>query len=150
MDEEGFWFPMLQRWPSPGQYKTQVHLSLTEEQCESLVFSLISSSLDARRTRQYDYYQRVWDPVRLGSIVGYMVLRPGFHYGSGYGSTSGSSGYGRATWKYDPPQAFGKCGAQTNGSQAGPPRLSHGKFIERPPLGPLLVGPFNPCGGWTV
>ncbi|KAJ9692509.1 hypothetical protein PVL29_011523 [Vitis rotundifolia] len=30
------------------------------------------------------------------------------------------------------------------------PRFSHGKFIERPPLGPLLVGSLDPCGGWMV
>ncbi|KAL5058159.1 hypothetical protein RYX36_029763, partial [Vicia faba] len=39
------------------------HLSLTEEQCVSLVLSLISSSLDAWRTRQYDYYQRVLNGI---------------------------------------------------------------------------------------
>ncbi|KAJ9707507.1 hypothetical protein PVL29_002510 [Vitis rotundifolia] len=50
----------------------------------------------------------------------------------------------------DPSQVLGKCGAQTIGSHAGPPRLSHGKFIERPPPGPLLIGPFNPCDGWMV
>ncbi|MBA0688544.1 hypothetical protein Goari_006321, partial [Gossypium aridum] len=38
--------------------RKRFHLSLTEEQCVSLVLSLISSSLDAWRTRQYDYYQR--------------------------------------------------------------------------------------------
>lgn len=30
------------------------------------------------------------------------------------------------------------------------PRFSHDKFIERPPLGPLLVGSFDPCGRWMV
>ncbi|GBG82219.1 hypothetical protein CBR_g34503 [Chara braunii] len=38
-------------------------LSLTEEQCVSLVLSLIHSSLDAWRTRQYDYYQRVLNGI---------------------------------------------------------------------------------------
>ncbi|KAJ9707422.1 hypothetical protein PVL29_002443 [Vitis rotundifolia] len=46
--------------------------------------------------------------------------------------------------------ALGKCGAQTNGPHVGPSRFSHGEFIERPPLGPLLAGPFDSCGGWMV
>lgn len=33
------------------------------QQCVSLVLSLISSSLDAWRTRQYDYYQRVLNGI---------------------------------------------------------------------------------------
>ncbi|ONI17437.1 hypothetical protein PRUPE_3G159200 [Prunus persica] len=43
--------------------RKRFHLSLTEEQCVSLVLSLISSSLDAWRTRQYDYYQRVLNGI---------------------------------------------------------------------------------------
>ena len=34
-----------------------------KQQCVSLVLSLISSSLDAWRTRQYDYYQRVLNGI---------------------------------------------------------------------------------------
>ncbi|KAJ1405054.1 Protein kinase-like domain superfamily [Sesbania bispinosa] len=45
--------------------RKRFHLSLTEEQCVSLVLSLISSSLDAWRTRQYDYYQRVLNGIFL-------------------------------------------------------------------------------------
>lgn len=40
-----------------------------KQQCVSLVLSLISSSLDAWRTRQYDYYQRVLNGILWGSIV---------------------------------------------------------------------------------
>ncbi|XP_042392953.1 phosphatidylinositol 4-kinase beta 1-like [Zingiber officinale] len=43
--------------------RKRFNLSLTEEQCVSLVLSLISSSLDAWRTRQYDYYQRVLNGI---------------------------------------------------------------------------------------
>lgn len=43
--------------------RKRFHLSLPEEQCVSLVLSLISSSLDAWRTRQYDYYQRVLNGI---------------------------------------------------------------------------------------
>ncbi|WCJ31573.1 Phosphatidylinositol 4-kinase beta 1 [Euphorbia peplus] len=43
--------------------RKRYHLNLTEEQCVSLVLSLISSSLDAWRTRQYDYYQRVLNGI---------------------------------------------------------------------------------------
>ncbi|XP_037429653.1 phosphatidylinositol 4-kinase beta 1-like isoform X2 [Triticum dicoccoides] len=43
--------------------RKRFHLSLTEEQCVSLVLSLISSSMDAWRTRQYDYYQRVLNGI---------------------------------------------------------------------------------------
>ncbi|XP_058786529.1 phosphatidylinositol 4-kinase beta 1-like isoform X1 [Vicia villosa] len=43
--------------------RKRFHLSLTEEQCVSLVLSLISSSLDAWRTRQYDYYQKVLNGI---------------------------------------------------------------------------------------
>eukprot|EP00850_Spirogloea_muscicola_P013514 SM000092S24482 [mRNA] locus=s92:267129:274309:+ [translate_table: standard] len=43
--------------------RKRFHLTLTEEQCISLVLSLISSSQDAWRTRQYDYYQRVLNGI---------------------------------------------------------------------------------------
>lgn len=43
--------------------RKRFHLTLTEEQCVSLVLSLIGSSLDAWRTRQYDYYQRVLNGI---------------------------------------------------------------------------------------
>ena len=39
-----------------------------KQQCVSLVLSLISSSLDAWRTRQYDYYQRVLNGILWGSL----------------------------------------------------------------------------------
>ncbi|KAJ6741002.1 hypothetical protein OIU79_001010 [Salix purpurea] len=52
-------FPCFKGGPRTIQnLRKRYHLSLTEEQCVSLVLSLISSSLDAWRTRQYDYYQR--------------------------------------------------------------------------------------------
>lgn len=38
-------------------------LSLTEVQCVSHVIGLIAESLDAWRTRQYDYYQRVLNGI---------------------------------------------------------------------------------------
>ena len=38
-------------------------LSLTEVQVVQMVLSLISDSLDAWRTRQYDYYQRVMNGI---------------------------------------------------------------------------------------
>ena len=38
-------------------------LSLTEVQCVQHVLTLISDSLDAWRTRQYDYYQRVLNGI---------------------------------------------------------------------------------------
>ncbi|CAI7780758.1 unnamed protein product [Closterium sp. NIES-54] len=39
--------------------RRRFHLTLTEEQCVSLILSFISKSVDAWSTRQYDYYQRV-------------------------------------------------------------------------------------------
>ncbi|CAI9108882.1 OLC1v1008583C1 [Oldenlandia corymbosa var. corymbosa] len=52
-------FPCFKGGPRTIQnLRKRFHLSLTEEQCVSLVLSLISSSLDAWRTRQYDYYQK--------------------------------------------------------------------------------------------
>ncbi|GLJ36817.1 hypothetical protein SUGI_0742710 [Cryptomeria japonica] len=57
-------FPCFKGGPKTIQYlRKRFHLSLTEEQCVSLVLSLISSSLDAWRTRQYDYYQRVLNGI---------------------------------------------------------------------------------------
>ncbi|EPS70479.1 hypothetical protein M569_04281, partial [Genlisea aurea] len=57
-------FPCFKGGPKTIQnLRKRFHLSLTEEQCVSLVLSLISSSLDAWRTRQYDYYQRVLNGI---------------------------------------------------------------------------------------
>ncbi|XP_061970249.1 phosphatidylinositol 4-kinase beta 1-like [Populus nigra] len=57
-------FPCFKGGPRTIQnLRKRCHLSLTEEQCVSLVLSLISSSLDAWRTRQYDYYQRVLNGI---------------------------------------------------------------------------------------
>ncbi|KAK7282337.1 hypothetical protein RIF29_11020 [Crotalaria pallida] len=57
-------FPCFKGGPRTIQnLRKRFHLSLTEEQCVSLVLSLISSSLDAWRTRQYDYYQRVLNGI---------------------------------------------------------------------------------------
>ncbi|KAG0571619.1 hypothetical protein KC19_VG027900 [Ceratodon purpureus] len=43
--------------------RKRFHLSLTEEQCVSSVLELIAKSLDAWRTRQYDYYQKVLNGI---------------------------------------------------------------------------------------
>ncbi|KAM7258601.1 hypothetical protein ACFE04_014342 [Oxalis oulophora] len=52
-------FPCFKGGPRTSQnLRKRFHLSLTEEQCVSLMLSLIGSSLDAWRTRQYDYYQK--------------------------------------------------------------------------------------------
>ncbi|XP_051140812.1 phosphatidylinositol 4-kinase beta 1-like isoform X2 [Andrographis paniculata] len=57
-------FPCFKGGPRTIQnLRKRFHLSLPEEQCVSLVLSLISSSLDAWRTRQYDYYQRVLNGI---------------------------------------------------------------------------------------
>ncbi|KAL1196304.1 Phosphatidylinositol 4-kinase beta 2 [Cardamine amara subsp. amara] len=57
-------FPCFKGGPRTIQnLRKRFHLSLTEEQCVSLVLSLISSSIDAWRTRQYDYYQRVLNGI---------------------------------------------------------------------------------------
>ncbi|GER29308.1 phosphatidylinositol 4-kinase [Striga asiatica] len=57
-------FPCFKGGPRTIQnLRKRFHLGLTEEQCVSLVLSLISSSLDAWRTRQYDYYQRVLNGI---------------------------------------------------------------------------------------
>ncbi|OEL14392.1 Phosphatidylinositol 4-kinase beta 1 [Dichanthelium oligosanthes] len=57
-------FPCFKGGPRTIQnLRKRFHLSLTEEQCVSLVLSLISSSMDAWRTRQYDYYQRVLNGI---------------------------------------------------------------------------------------
>ncbi|XP_019430183.1 PREDICTED: phosphatidylinositol 4-kinase beta 1-like [Lupinus angustifolius] len=57
-------FPCFKGGPRTIQnLRKRFHLGLTEEQCVSLVLSLISSSLDAWRTRQYDYYQKVLNGI---------------------------------------------------------------------------------------
>ncbi|KAL4579805.1 hypothetical protein LXL04_015971 [Taraxacum kok-saghyz] len=57
-------FPCFKGGPRTVEnLRKRFHLSLTEEQCVSLVLSLISSSIDAWRTRQYDYYQRVLNGI---------------------------------------------------------------------------------------
>ncbi|GJP76756.1 hypothetical protein CLOP_g7219 [Closterium sp. NIES-67] len=43
--------------------RKRFHLTLTEEQCVSLILSFISKSVDAWSTRQYDYYQRVLNGI---------------------------------------------------------------------------------------
>ncbi|KAL2521299.1 Phosphatidylinositol 4-kinase beta 1 [Forsythia ovata] len=63
-------FPCFKGGPRTIQnLRKRFHLSLTEEQCVSLVLSLISSSLDAWRTRQYDYYQRSDLEVKMDDIL---------------------------------------------------------------------------------
>ncbi|KAL8159126.1 hypothetical protein V2J09_000663 [Rumex salicifolius] len=60
-------FPCFKGGPRTIQnLRKRFHLSLTEEQCVSVVLSLISSSLDAWRTRQYDYYQRALSIMGCG------------------------------------------------------------------------------------
>ncbi|KAK9865441.1 hypothetical protein WJX84_000186 [Apatococcus fuscideae] len=43
--------------------RKRFHLNLPEPQCFELVLDLISESVDAWRTRQYDYYQRVLNGI---------------------------------------------------------------------------------------
>jgi phosphatidylinositol 4-kinase B len=43
--------------------KQRFHEGITEEKCMKLVLQLISESMDAWRTRQYDYYQRVLNGI---------------------------------------------------------------------------------------
>lgn len=43
--------------------RKRFHLGLTETQCVEVVLGMISDSLDAWRTRQYDYYQRVLNGI---------------------------------------------------------------------------------------
>ncbi|UPQ98972.1 phosphatidylinositol kinase [Chloropicon primus] len=43
--------------------KKRFHLSATEEECIEIVLNMISDSMDAWRTRQYDYYQRVLNGI---------------------------------------------------------------------------------------
>ncbi|KAK9814469.1 hypothetical protein WJX72_006450 [[Myrmecia] bisecta] len=43
--------------------RKRFHLGLTEAQCVEVVLGMISDSLDAWRTRQYDYYQRVLNGI---------------------------------------------------------------------------------------
>lgn len=47
---------------------TIIKILSCHQQCVSLVLSLISSSLDAWRTRQYDYYQRVLNGILWGKM----------------------------------------------------------------------------------
>lgn len=49
------------------------------QQCVSLVLSLISSSLDAWRTRQYDYYQRVLNGILWDNLT--LLIYWLFHFG---------------------------------------------------------------------
>ncbi|KAJ6775204.1 PHOSPHATIDYLINOSITOL KINASE [Salix purpurea] len=73
-------FPCFKGGPRTIQnLRKRCHLSLTEEQCVSLVLSLISSSLDAWRTRQYDYYQRVLNGILQEETVSEAVIA-GCHY----------------------------------------------------------------------
>jgi len=43
--------------------KKRFHLAATEEECIEICLNLISDSMDAWRTRQYDYYQRVLNGI---------------------------------------------------------------------------------------
>lgn len=43
--------------------KRRFHLNIPDEQCVQIVIGAISDSLDAWRTRQYDYYQRVLNGI---------------------------------------------------------------------------------------
>mmetsp|Transcript_26156 Transcript_26156/g.83540 ORF Transcript_26156/g.83540 Transcript_26156/m.83540 type:complete len:377 (+) Transcript_26156:557-1687(+) len=43
--------------------RKRFHPAATEEQCVEIVMGLISESMDAWRTRQYDYYQRVLNGI---------------------------------------------------------------------------------------
>lgn len=43
--------------------RKRFHLNLTESQCVEAVLTMIADSLDAWRTRQYDYYQRVLNGI---------------------------------------------------------------------------------------
>jgi phosphatidylinositol 4-kinase len=43
--------------------RKRFHLNLTETQCVEVVLTMIADSLDAWRTRQYDYYQRVLNGI---------------------------------------------------------------------------------------
>jgi phosphatidylinositol 4-kinase len=61
---QGAGFPCFKAGPRVIQnLKKRFHPSLTEEQCVEVVLSLISDSLDAWRTRQYDFYQRVLNNI---------------------------------------------------------------------------------------
>lgn len=60
----------LRAWSTVGNSLSFlcIWLGSRNQQCVSLVLSLISSSLDAWRTRQYDYYQRVLNGILWCSI----------------------------------------------------------------------------------
>ncbi|GAU38081.1 hypothetical protein TSUD_318750 [Trifolium subterraneum] len=71
-------FPCFNGGPRTIQnLRKRFHLSLTEEQCVSLVLSLISSSLDAWRTRQYDYYQKVLNGILWLDASSFLVMSMG-------------------------------------------------------------------------
>ncbi|PNY13785.1 phosphatidylinositol 4-kinase beta 1-like protein [Trifolium pratense] len=71
-------FPCFNGGPRTIQnLRKRFHLSLTEEQCVSLVLSLISSSLDAWRTRQYDYYQKVLNGILWLDASSFLVMSIG-------------------------------------------------------------------------
>uniref|UniRef100_A0A061QT63 1-phosphatidylinositol 4-kinase n=1 Tax=Tetraselmis sp. GSL018 TaxID=582737 RepID=A0A061QT63_9CHLO len=61
----GCGFPCFKAGPSRvmSSLRKRFHPSLTEEQCVEVVLGLISDSLDAWRTRQYDYYQRILNGI---------------------------------------------------------------------------------------
>ncbi|PNH10748.1 Phosphatidylinositol 4-kinase beta 1 [Tetrabaena socialis] len=50
-------------WGAGQALEKRLQLSLTEVQCVAHVLQLIAESLDAWRTRQYDYYQRVLNGI---------------------------------------------------------------------------------------
>ena len=57
-------FPCFKSGPRAiRNLEKRFHLAKTEEQCVQLVLDLIEESLDAWRTRQYDYYQRVTNGI---------------------------------------------------------------------------------------
>eukprot|EP00898_Chlorokybus_atmophyticus_P001736 jgi/Chlat1/2563/Chrsp175S02412 len=56
--------PCFNRGPRAiDQLVKRFHLGRKDQQCVSLVLSLIGDSLDSWRTRQYDYYQRVLNGI---------------------------------------------------------------------------------------
>jgi len=57
-------FPCFRAGPRAlANLKARFHLASTEEQCVQLVLDLVNESLDAWRTRQYDYYQRILNGI---------------------------------------------------------------------------------------
>lgn len=58
--------------------------------------------------------------LQLVALAGKELQGSGSGYmGGGYGDANGNSGYGNASWKFDPSQASGNYGAQTNGPHGG-------------------------------